>query len=189
MGYGIGQSKFHGKYRFIGYSVEAYCDQEGCNNEINRGMDYQCGDCQGYFCYECLSQHGKVEIELDDDWKDEFGEASSGCTHDGVWKNHHPDFIRHLLTDETWASWRLQNQYGELKSMIKQYKEYLLNSGTKQVGTFDLDFQENGVTLGYTRNDLSLEMDLDMNCVYELHKKLTDMILITSTLDEDGNFV
>lgn len=189
MGYSIGQSKFEGKYRFIGYSVEAYCDQEGCNNEINRGMDYQCGDCQGYFCYDCLSEHGKVDLDLDDDWKSEFGDASSGCSHTGVWKDHHPDFIRHLLTDESWASWRLENQYGELKDMVKQYKEYLLNSGTKQVGAFDLGFQKEGVTLEYNRSELSLDIELDMNTVYELHKKLTDLILVTSTLDEDGNFV
>lgn len=189
MGYGIGQSKFEGKYRFIGYSVEAYCDQEGCNNEINRGMDYQCGDCQGYFCYDCLSQHGKVEIELDDDWKSEFGDASSGCSHNGVWKDHHPDFLRHLLIDESWASWRVEHQYDELKDMRKQYKEHLMNCGTKRVGTFGLDFLPEGVSLGYIQNGIGLEMKLDIECVYELHRRLTDMILITSTLDEDGNFV
>lgn len=189
MGYSIGQSKFEGKYRFIGYAVEAYCDQEGCNNVINRGMDYQCGDCQGYFCYDCLSQHGKVEIELDDDWKNEFGEASSGCTHNAVWKNHHPDFLRHLLTDSSWADWRAGNQYGELKDMRKEFKEYLLNSGTQQVGAFDIAYQEEGVTLEYNRSEISLEIDLNLSGVRELHKKLTNLLLVNNYLDEDGNFV
>lgn len=189
MGYSIGQSKFEGRYRFIGYSVESYCDQEGCNNVINRGMDYQCGDCQGYFCYDCLSKHGKVEIELDEDWKYEFGEASSGCTHNGVWKDHHPDFLRHLLTDESWANWRIRNQHGELKNMLKQYKHYLLNSGTKQVGVFDVVHQEEGLTLEYNRTELSIEIDLDLSDVRELHKKLTDLLIINNVIDEDGNFV
>lgn len=189
MGYGIGQSKFHGKYRFIGYSVEAYCDQEGCNNVINRGMDYQCEDCRGYFCYECLSQHGKVDLELDEDWKDEFGEASSGCTHDGVWKDYHPDFLRHVLTDESWSTWRLGNESGELKDFVKQYKEHLLNCGTKQVGAFDIGYQEQSVTLEYNRSELSLEIDLDLSNVIELHNKLTDLLVINLSLNEDGNFV
>ncbi|UJE34810.1 hypothetical protein vBAbaPP1_21 [Acinetobacter phage vB_AbaM_P1] len=189
MGYSIGQSKFEGRYRFIGYSVEAYCDQEGCNNVINRGMDYQCGDCQGYFCYDCLSTHGKVEIELDEEWKHEFGEASSGCTHNGVWKDHHPDFLRHLLTDESWASWRVEHQYDELKDMRKQYKDHLMNCGTKQAGIFDVSYEEDAVSLGYNRSGLSLDIDLDLSNVRELHEKLTNMLLITNTLDEDGNFV
>lgn len=189
MGYSIGQSKFEGNYRFIGYSVEAYCDQDGCNNVINRGMDYQCGDCQGYFCYDCLSTHGKVEIELDEEWKHEFGEASSGCTHNGVWKDHHPDFLRHLLTDESWANWRIRNQHSELKDMLKQFKGHLLSSGETKAGSFNIRYGIDGATLKLYRSDLSLDIDTNLDNVRELHKKLTDLLLIHNDLDEDGNFV
>jgi hypothetical protein len=47
--------------REIGYSVEAVCDEEGCETEIDRGLAYLCGDldqvlsnngygCGKYFC-------------------------------------------------------------------------------------------------------------------------------------------
>ena len=44
--------------REAGYSVEAVCDEEGCETEIDRGLGYLCGSdprgdehgCTGYFC-------------------------------------------------------------------------------------------------------------------------------------------
>lgn len=46
------------KGRPIGYAFEAKCDHPGCNEEIDRGLSYACGDmhgqtevgCEGYFC-------------------------------------------------------------------------------------------------------------------------------------------
>ncbi len=47
--------------RDIGYSIEAVCDFEGCNAEIDRGLAYVCGSmhngdddngCGRYFCGE-----------------------------------------------------------------------------------------------------------------------------------------
>ncbi len=51
-----------GEGRPIGYAVDATCDQEGCEEEIHRGLAYACGemhgqnedDCEGYFCYDHL---------------------------------------------------------------------------------------------------------------------------------------
>lgn len=45
-----------------GYSVEDVCNEEGCQEPINRGLAYACGGspgemddhCGGYFCYEHL---------------------------------------------------------------------------------------------------------------------------------------
>jgi hypothetical protein len=43
--------------REVGYSVDATCDREGCEEEIDRGLSYVCGHshgsdggCGGYFC-------------------------------------------------------------------------------------------------------------------------------------------
>jgi hypothetical protein len=48
--------------RQIGYAFPATCDEPGCDNEIDRGLAYACGDmhgegvhyCERYFCYEHL---------------------------------------------------------------------------------------------------------------------------------------
>lgn len=48
--------------RMVGYAVEATCDAEGCNEQIDRGLAYCCGGmhdggehgCGGYFCAEHL---------------------------------------------------------------------------------------------------------------------------------------
>lgn len=45
--------------RDIGYGIQAVCDEEGCEEEIDRGLAYVCGDghgggewgCGKYFCY------------------------------------------------------------------------------------------------------------------------------------------
>jgi hypothetical protein len=44
--------------RDIGYAIEATCDHPGCEEQINRGISYACGqmhgengvDCEKYFC-------------------------------------------------------------------------------------------------------------------------------------------
>jgi hypothetical protein len=48
--------------REIGYGVEATCDKDGCDDQIDRGVDYVCGDmhdggkygCGRYFCGDHL---------------------------------------------------------------------------------------------------------------------------------------
>lgn len=44
--------------RPAGYAVQATCDEEGCSEEIDRGMAYRCdpdeGGCGRFFCYEHL---------------------------------------------------------------------------------------------------------------------------------------
>jgi hypothetical protein len=60
------------KGREIGYAVEATCDHPGCEEAIDRGLAYCCGDlegvmgergCGGYFCYDHLlygvAEHGQ----------------------------------------------------------------------------------------------------------------------------------
>lgn len=50
------------KGRDIGYAIDAICDQEGCREEIHRGLSFVCGGmhggdgfgCGGYFCMKHL---------------------------------------------------------------------------------------------------------------------------------------
>lgn len=46
--------------REVGYLVGAVCDQDGCDEQIDRGLAYVCGDggedgCGDYFCAEHLA--------------------------------------------------------------------------------------------------------------------------------------
>ncbi len=52
--------------RDCGYMIDAICDFDGCESEIDRGLAYVCGDmhdggefgCGRYFCYDHLIQTG-----------------------------------------------------------------------------------------------------------------------------------
>lgn len=95
--------------RWIGYGVPAYCDHPKCNAEIDRGLAHVCsgepygGDrgCGLYFCsahlyldpvrgFRCLRcQQSKPPYKRI--------------------KPEHPRWIKHLLTDSSWAQWRAEN--------------------------------------------------------------------------------
>ena len=96
MGWGIGyDSKWS---RDIGYAVPAFCDEPGCEAEIDRGLAYVCCDaepyggddgCGLYFCSKHLGYQ---------------------CHHEGYSaKQDHPDWIKHKLEDPSWAEWRAEN--------------------------------------------------------------------------------
>jgi hypothetical protein len=106
MGWSIGYDD-HWK-RDIGYGVPAFCDHPGCHEPIDRGLSYVCGGepyggddgCGLYFC----SRHLFIErghpqrCERCWDGLDSFDA-----------KPDHPRWIRHKLTDESWAEWRAEN--------------------------------------------------------------------------------
>jgi hypothetical protein len=95
--------------RDIGYGVPAYCDAPGCDAEIDRGMGYKClssfqKTCNMFFCSEhrvlglcrpCRTQHYPYEAKPD-----------------------HPRWIKHKLTDSSWAEWRDANPHE-----VKRLKE------------------------------------------------------------------
>ncbi len=113
--------------RWIGYGVPAYCDHPGCYRWIDRGLAHVCAKeeprggelgCGLYFCAEHLVYHeGK-----DDDSSgfmcercDEFHTriAKKRCK-DFDLKSftptpERPDWIKHLLKDESWDDWREEN--------------------------------------------------------------------------------
>lgn len=106
MGWGIG---YDGRTdRFIGYGVPAYCDHPECSERINRGLSYVCGTdpyggdegCGLYFCatHRNHSRRGK--------------EICARCKRNRANfapKPEHPDWLAHVLGDESWAEWRAEN--------------------------------------------------------------------------------
>lgn len=99
------------RQRDIGYGVPAFCDHPACNAKIDRGLSYVCGGephggdkgCGLYFC-----------------WKHGGGRLCARCA-DGKKpfkaKPDHPRWIKHKLTDESWARWRAENP-DEVKELV-----------------------------------------------------------------------
>lgn len=107
MGWSIGWDE-HWK-RDIGYGVPAWCDHPDCNEVIDRGLSYVCGNepyggnagCGLYFC-------GKHQL---DGWQ-----RCERCAQDDEEvspfepKPDHSDWIKHKATHPSWAKWRAEQQ-------------------------------------------------------------------------------
>lgn len=105
--------------RWAGYGVPAYCDHPKCSEEIDRGVSHHCGEvnrneedgCGLHFCEKHLN-HDHL-CERCTKRKDAFEP-----------KPDHPEWSRHVLTDESWKQWRDENpKYAE------QYNEYSSTGG------------------------------------------------------------
>lgn len=90
--------------RDIGYGVPAQCDQPGCEESIDRGISFVCGNapyggdngCGLYFCYG----HGGGQDECGHVFKDDPAYQPSADVREWIdWK----------LTDDSWAEWRAEN--------------------------------------------------------------------------------
>jgi len=103
MGWEIGYDEEHD--RFVGYGVPAYCDHPGCNGEINRGLGAVCGGepyggengCGLHFCAKHLYFPGML-CDRCDEGRMPFDKS-----------DEHPEWIKHVLTDNTWEEWRREN--------------------------------------------------------------------------------
>lgn len=104
MSWAVGYDNDHGRWR--GYGVPAYCDAyaAGCREEIDRGLGYVCDD---------------HKWRLDDDEFEDYDDLShtifvcgkhtcADVDEDNL-PPEHPDWVAHLLTDESWAQWRAEN--------------------------------------------------------------------------------
>lgn len=126
MGWSIGHDSRWGKHgRDIGYGVPAYCDHPGCNKVIDRGLAHVCCNqepyggedgCGLYFCSQhatpgehkcarCAAFQEAVEAwgalpPTDSDYYP-FPEYQPFDP-----KPDHPEWVRHKLTDPSWAEWR-----------------------------------------------------------------------------------
>jgi hypothetical protein len=114
-------------HRYGGYGVPAVCEYPACEEEIDRGMAFACGGepfseygCDRYFCGNHRTYAGFDEEGLlcgcDQD-------VDGGCTCTVVevcercakgepafdYKPEHPDWVRHILKDRSWKTWRKNN--------------------------------------------------------------------------------
>ena len=95
MGWAVGRDSDHD--RWMGYGVPAYCDA-ACGTEIDRGLGWRCRCGQhasddplsAPMLYVC-SDHTCADVDEDD------------------LPPEHPDWTRHLKTDESWSKWRSEN--------------------------------------------------------------------------------
>lgn len=116
MGWSIG---YDGLWqRDIGYGVPARCDHPGCTAEIDRGLAFVCGGqpyggehgCGLYFCGKHLTY---AEFQEMPDAEVEVVQACERCA-DGAHEPFTPSpdvprWMRHKLTDRSWAAWRREN--------------------------------------------------------------------------------
>lgn len=92
--------------RDVGYGVPAYCDEPGCDAEIDRGLAYVCcgqkpyGGDEGCGLYFCEKHRG-----------------GGSCNHKGYSaKPDHPKWTQHKLTDPSWQEWRDSQAKGKESS-------------------------------------------------------------------------
>lgn len=108
MGWQIYEDRKGRPLRWAGYGVPAYCDHPDCNEKIDRGLAHVCGDtqnedrgCSLHFCAKHLYLSPK------------FGQLCERC-YPRVKKPFepkldHPEWVQHVLTDESWKEWREEN--------------------------------------------------------------------------------
>ena len=105
MGWSIGYD--HGLKRDVGYGVPCICEYPGCNEEINRGLGYVCGDMHGededscalYFC----EKHGGISrCDRCEDGKDPYEP-----------KPDTQEWVDHKMTHHSWEKWRKGNGHPE----------------------------------------------------------------------------
>lgn len=138
MGYSVYFSDKNNRWQ--GYGVPAYCDHPDCNNVIDRGIGYVCCDnqnhsasCGGFYC-ELHRYQMVYEDEIQDmsdeelnglgiDSREERSQEDDGiicCTHKPIESKEHPDWLNHVLTDDSWDEWRNKNP-----EMTRKYQELL----------------------------------------------------------------
>jgi hypothetical protein len=111
--------------RYGGYGVPAICEYPDCNEEIDRGMSFACGGepfseigCDRYFCskhrkytgFKCDGSDERCDHE--DDCECTFVEVCERCAKGDQpfdYKPEHPTWVKHLLKDPSWKTWRKIN--------------------------------------------------------------------------------
>lgn len=110
MGWAVGWDFDHGRHR--GYGVPAFCDAKECREEIDRGLGFVC---------EC-------DEHRDDDLACTIfvcGEHSCADVEESALPPEHPDWLRHVLTDESWENWR-----DEEPALVETYRAQLAEATT-----------------------------------------------------------
>ena len=110
--------------RWGGYGVPTTCEHPKCKEEIDRGISFACGGepfseygCDRYFCSEHRkskgwdSENGRW-CRHRNDCDCEFVEVCARCGTNKPpfkYKPEHPTWIKHILEDESWETWRKEN--------------------------------------------------------------------------------
>jgi hypothetical protein len=105
MGWAVGWDSDHGRWR--GYGVPAYCDAyaKGCREEIDRGLGYVCDAHNG-------GDEDDPDFEEFDDLTHTVfvcGQHTCADVDDANLPPEHPEWVEHVLTDDSWAKWREEN--------------------------------------------------------------------------------
>lgn len=109
-------------HRWGGYGVPAICEHPKCKEEIDRGVSYACGGepfseygCDRYFCgkhlnYTYFDPEKENRIcKHEEDCECKTREVCERCKKGKPsfpYKPEHPDWVKHILKDKSWASWR-----------------------------------------------------------------------------------
>lgn len=121
--------------RWGGYGVPAICEHPKCHKEIDRGVSFACGGepfsehgCDRYFCgkhrhYKLWDWKNERWCRHRNDCECETAEVCERCAKGKSpfpYKPEHPEWIAHLLTDESWEEWRKKNlqEVEELKKAV-----------------------------------------------------------------------
>ena len=105
MGWAVGWDRDLGRWR--GYGVPAYCDAEGCRTEIDRGLSWVAIPPP-----ENPDEDGLEDEDFDDLADGAFFTCSAHRYTDvnpAALPPEHPEWVAHVLTDESWAKWRDEN--------------------------------------------------------------------------------
>lgn len=105
MSWAVGYDIEHDRWR--GYGVPAYCDAypKGCRSEIDRGLGWVCDAHNG-------GDEDDPDFEAFDGMDHPIfvcGEHTCADVDEENLPPEHPDWVAHLLTDESWATWREEN--------------------------------------------------------------------------------
>lgn len=98
--------------RDVGYGVPAKCDHPKCDEDIDRGLSYICGDIGGvdYGCglYFCENHRTFKKPRGSDIWY-EVCDRCDRYRPPFKMKPDVPEWVEWKLTDESWAKWREEN--------------------------------------------------------------------------------
>lgn len=120
--------------RWGGYGVPTYCEHPECSEEIDRGVSFACGGkpfsehgCDRYFCgkhlnYVYFKEDGS-RCRHRNDCDCESVELCERCEKNKSpfkYKKEHPEWVEHLIKDDSWAEWRSKNpeELAELKEQL-----------------------------------------------------------------------
>lgn len=107
MGYAVYEdqnARNFGVVRWAGYGVPAICDLPSCDTKIDRGLDFKCDTIYTY--------DEAIDVEAESEGCGMFfcAEHQQHTAHTSASpKADTEEWTTHMLTDESWQTWRDQN--------------------------------------------------------------------------------